>query len=170
MIENTQWYQEAHHICEHLGQRYGYTTPQVAGIVAALSPLQPWHDNLKWAITILSRENPRNQGLRRNYDKAMRIKGGEPPSQVLRGLKVRSFYANILRPWGSGPVTIDRHMLRIMGHQGDKVTKGQYYHYSQSIKRRASYYGLKGCEYQALLWVYTRGPRKQLDLFEGFQV
>ena len=54
-----------------------------------------------------------NVGLKSNVDKALAILNGAAPLDILGGDKVRTFYGNIVNPWGEG-VTIDRHAYDIV--------------------------------------------------------
>ena len=161
MIQHTYWYDEVHELCKHWAKETDHTVPQVAGIIAVLSPMVPWDTNLRWAYEVLTENEPKNYMLEVNLKKALRIKSGEHPSQVLGGLKVRSFYANILRPHGTGSITIDRHMLRLIGHSKDQVTPKQYHVIAERYKQQARLHNLKPCAYQALLWCLTRGGEKE---------
>ncbi len=150
------WYIEAYHIAEHWALQYGYTVPQVAGIIAATSPLQPWSKNLAWTRSILRDKTPRRYGLRKNYEKALAIKAGAKPSEILKGEKVRAFYASILRPRGSS-IVIDRHMLKSIQYPKRTLTKKQYQKIASYFRDKAQGHGIPGNEYQAMVWVAISG-------------
>lgn len=158
MIQGKYWYQDTHQLCKHWSQETGYSMVQVVGILAVLSPMINWSTNKKWTYQVLTRDNPPNYMFQANLDKALRIKYGENPSEVIgpKSLKVRSFFANILRPHGSS-ITIDRHMLRIIGWHKETVTPKQYRELGSMFQTQARYHKLKPCEYQAILWCHTRG-------------
>lgn len=109
-VAGCAWYTVAHDIASEIA----LTTVQGAGIIAALSPQIGWADNVAAAGAIAMGQDPAPYGaLGPNIEKARRICLGEPPSQVLGGRKVRSFYRNILMPERPGPVTVDRHALNV---------------------------------------------------------
>jgi hypothetical protein len=114
--EGEQWYPEANRMAQVVGSLTGLPShKQVAagaGILAALSPQTDWGNNLAWSLLAAS-EGTQKQTTA-NHNKAMRIRNGENPDEVLGGLKVRAFYHAILEPLNDhSPVTIDRHAVAI---------------------------------------------------------
>ena len=98
--------------CEaaELAERHGVSHRTAAGVIAALSPTCHWDRNLKLADDMLATGDCRH----RSGDairKARAIANGAAPLTILRGRKVRSFYRNIVAPYGTGYATIDRHMI-----------------------------------------------------------
>lgn len=164
VLHDKNWYVQAHHICEHWAKQYGYTVPQVVAIVAVLSPLQPWHQNLQWAKEVLSKERPKCYGLKANQQKALDIKDGKPINNVVSGEKVKSFYACILRPHCSS-VVIDRHMLKVLKVPKVTVTRKQYHLLADKLRERARYWRMVPCQFQAMVWLWQRGDLKQMELF-----
>ena len=165
VLHDKNWYVQAHHICEHWAKQYGYTVPQVVAIVAVLSPLQPWRQNLRWAKEVLSKERPKCYGLKANQQKALDIKDGKPINNVVSGEKVKSFYACILRPHCNS-VVIDRHMLKLLRVDKSAITKKQYGFLAEKIAARAKYWRMTPGQFQAVLWLWQRGDLKQMALFE----
>jgi hypothetical protein len=99
------WYAHAYAFCESLDS----DVSRAAGVVAALSPMLSWPRNMVMAEAVYAGE--RRGCLSSNIAKAVRILDGEAPLDVLRGTKVRSFYANIM---GDGDaVTVDRHAMMV---------------------------------------------------------
>jgi len=107
------WYRAAHENSVLLSARYGISTEQAAGIIAALSPQNGWENNLT-AADLFLQDPSVDVHFHDACVKSRRILAGEAPLQVLRGQKVRSFYRNILEPTRSGAVTIDRHAAAIL--------------------------------------------------------
>ena len=99
------WYDRARDLAEEIG---GGDHIKGAGIIAALSPQQPWEKNVadarRFAKTGVSGVQTGTQ-----QRKALRILEGENPSDVLKGLKETAFYGNIANPDDPNIVTIDRH-------------------------------------------------------------
>ncbi len=162
MIESKYWYQEAHELCLLWSEKYGYTAPQVAAIIAVTSPMCSWNQNLRWTHNLLQDRSTPCLGLQRNHDKALHILEGEAIHTVLGGAKVKSFYACILRPHCSS-VVLDRHMLKILQWPKKTATTKQYYFLAEKIVQRAKALHLPIPEYQALVWLWQRGDLKQLD-------
>lgn len=110
-----QWYLMAQAQARRLASRYELPLSTSVGVIAALSPGLEWLQNIVDAEALikafLENDEPPMVGVygRRNRDKALSILRGADPVDVLGGLKVRSFYANILQPNNPDPVTIDRH-------------------------------------------------------------
>lgn len=82
-----------------------------AGIVAALSPMTSWPENVKKARLLV--ETGHTYGLTANTVKAQRILAGEDSEAVLSGPKVRAFFYNIAGIDTVESVTVDRHAADI---------------------------------------------------------
>tara|TARA_E500000305_G_scaffold111355_1_gene122980 strand:- start:3631 stop:4260 length:630 start_codon:yes stop_codon:yes gene_type:complete len=119
--QGCQWYSEAHQIAYKLGKRFGLYTDQVAGVIAALSPLNKWERNVLNAETMLKAwtygtpEDAFNCSCStpdRNKEKAVRILHStetlEPHEEILNGPKVIEFYNCIVKP-EVNDVCIDGH-------------------------------------------------------------
>jgi hypothetical protein len=90
----------------------GLALEQAIGIIAALSPQQQWWQNVMLARQA-SEAGVMVQGhTTDNMRKVNEILQGAEPLDVLGGLKVRSFYVNILEAGTDDGVTIDRHAWR----------------------------------------------------------
>ena len=148
------WYPTAHRIALESG-----SVERGAGIIAALSPMMPWDRNV-----MLAREawgtGTAHGGLTANVAKAQSILEGANPLDVLGGDKVRTFYRNIVSPWGDG-VTIDRHAYDIAtntvngnGYRG--IGKRVYAELSEAYVTTASMLGIFPTELQAITWVVWR--------------
>ena len=161
MIEHKTWYIEANQLCRLWSEQSGYSVPQIASTIAVLSPLVSWSQNLKWANNLLKDPYAKCLGLQANHDKAIRILNGESINTVLKGDKVKSFYACILRPHCNS-VVIDRHMLKIVQWPKSTITSKQYFSIASKVAKRAKFHHLPIPEYQALVWLWQRGDLKQL--------
>lgn len=110
------WYPLAHVFAQDLASAYGLTVSQVCGIIAALSPQLSWYKNKAQALEFCKRmrNNEDLSGLmayKANVNKAVRIYNGAESLDVLGGMKVRSFYANLMLD--DSAVTVDRHATHI---------------------------------------------------------
>lgn len=125
--EGLQWYNVAHKFVLDLAQVYKLSIEQSAGIVAALSPQLSWARNKKITLQFCAHMRQGNEetvlhlgATGPNARKAIRIWHGEKPLGVLGGMKVISFYHNLLL--FSSHVTIDRHAacIAMFGDNGKK--------------------------------------------------
>jgi len=162
-----RWYREANSTARELAERYGVTLPQAVGVIAAISPGSRWEKNLEDAEALLAAyvyaEPLPAVGTygRRNVEKARAILRGGDPLEILGGLKVRAFYANILNPDTPGPVTVDRHArgaaYQLRGDAAAEIRSDAEYRYlADHFARGARKVGLLPHEYQATLWVTWR--------------
>ena len=152
------WYPLAHDISAEIAPdiRYG------AGVIAALSPMMPWHRNVMLARAAFAEGGLMGGALSTNVAKANRIAAGNHPLTVLGGRKVLSFYDNIVNPTGDS-VTIDRHALDIAHNRvmPDSLKsriggKALYTFYSAAYREAADYLGIHAPELQAITWVAWR--------------
>lgn len=105
-------------------------------------------------------------------DQAWRIANGEAPLSVLRGPKVRAFYANITGD--ADAVTVD--VWAVRAARGDQacvpdgrgrlryaddgtVSAREYREYADVYRRAARRLGVTPRECQAAVWVAVRGVR-----------
>lgn len=161
--EGLSWYLDAHNVSRTLAAAYGKTVEQVAGIIAALSPMNGWENNKRKAEQLLMQGNGEGCGLYRNVEKAMRIYNGEMPLDVLGGDKVRAFYATILDPTGDIDPVIDRHAFDIaVGERTDEKRrgilsrKGVYHTFANVYRDAAKIAGIGAAQMQAITWVAWR--------------
>jgi hypothetical protein len=151
------WYPNAEQVVSVLAERHHVSRPQVAGVIAALSPQQRWRRNILSADAILRGEPWAAAGYATNRAKAEAIAEGAPALMVLGGDKVRSFWANL---YGSRyAVTIDTWMQKAatgttrMGEQ----PKGAHYRRIESATiSAAAIVGETPREFQAAVWLVIR--------------
>lgn len=144
IVKGARWYEEAHAIATTFAERYSLSVEQVAGVLAAISPMQSWASNVKLGERILAGrgELTEGAGLRTNTAKANRIIKGEAPLDVLGGDKVRNFYLSILTKGAEG-ITIDRHAYDLAcntrHNEGERPQlKGARYAEYQGVYSRAA--------------------------------
>lgn len=130
-----------------------------AGLIAAISPQTPWKRNVQLAraATVGDWRGFTND----KYWKCRTILDGVDPWLVLRGMKVRSFYANILGH--KQHVTVDtwicQHFKVKTYPNTSKPGKGRkiYARLANRIRKAANLAGLEPADYQAVLWCHVRG-------------
>lgn len=165
VTQGVTWYDRAK---EHAATLDPDNLYRAAGILAALSPLNSWPQNMRLASEIYA--GKRTLGYMANgTQKALRIFDGELPLNVLGGNKVRSFYLNIVGDDTVHTVTIDRHAVDIACGRvcNDKVrthwASGKRYWLTAQMYVRAaniinSEFGtdFTGAQIQAITWVWWR--------------
>ncbi|RLB68523.1 MAG: hypothetical protein DRH08_00620 [Deltaproteobacteria bacterium] len=156
------WYDEAHVWVVRLAFKHGITTPEVAGIAATLSPRLPWHRAIAMTEAMLDGHDIRGQGLRKQVDKAQAILDGGDPYKLVSGVKVTSFFHNLMGEYSW--VTIDKWAFdQVSGRDyntGDHhmlERRGVYETYADCFRVVAFEQGLEPAVAQAVLWISTRG-------------
>ena len=105
VVDGVTWYPKAHNVGRRVAYRLGLPTVYGCGVVAALSPRNPWPNNIQQALALAEGETI--TGLSANIDKAMLIAAGHHPDNVLSGPKVIPFQDNCYRPTTSLAITAD---------------------------------------------------------------
>jgi len=162
--EGLSWYLDAHNVSRNLADAYGLTVSQVAGIIAALSPMNGWENNKRKAAQLLAQNGDGSGcGLTRNVAKAVAIYNGADPADVLNGDKVTAFYRTILDPFGDIDPVIDRHAFDIaVGERTDEKRrgalsrKGVYGEFANVYREAAKVAGIGSAQMQAVTWVAWR--------------
>lgn len=103
-----EWYAEAFAICHALAAESGYTPEQVAGVIAATSPLNEWGQNVRLAERIIRAGGLSEGYLSLGLRKCDAILAGADIEVTLNGQKTVNFYRSIVSGGADG-VCIDRH-------------------------------------------------------------
>ena len=106
-----RWYADAATISAALADKYDITWEQAAGVIAALSPLRSWGDNVNLAARAIANGGLTGGAFKDSVAKVNRILAGEKVLDVLGGDKVRAFFQCILTGGQTSAVCIDRHAL-----------------------------------------------------------
>jgi hypothetical protein len=156
------WYEEAHGHASELAAEFGYTTEAAAGVIAALSPQTGWWQNLMLARQACEL----GELIQGHTGDAMRKVNtilADPnvnPLDALGGLKVRSFYRNIVSGgWDREFVTIDRHAYDIatgVRLNGSSLTPKRYEATAETYRRASKILGMTPAQAQATAWVIHR--------------
>lgn len=165
------WYPLAHREALRMGGGRSQHLSRNAGIIAALSPMNHWTNNLRKAQQVISlrgrivaeKGKPNGIGLSGNVRKAVAIYNGADPLDVLSGDKVRAFYRTILDPTGDIDPVIDRHAFDIaIGERSDEKRrsalsrKGVYEEFAHVYREAAKVAGIGSAQMQAITWVAWR--------------
>ena len=150
------WYVDANRIASECPAG----TEAGAGIIAALSPMQRWDRNVMLARRTFEAGTLDGGALSRNVAKANAIMAGGNPLDILGGDKVRSFYTNIVDPFGDN-VTVDRHahdiaMGRFFTDSERRIGKRIYREIADEYREVSDIVGIPVPGIQAITWVTWR--------------
>ncbi len=166
-VEGARWYDEAREIARTFAKRYGFTVAQTSGVIAALSPMLGWGENVRRAEECLSafaRGETWGRCLPAGRASIARIMNGENPADVLTSQKVGAFYEGIFNP-RTERLTVDGHAKNIADHGLRRVgitsgkahmTPGQYAYYCACYTLAARIAGVTPLAMQATTWVTYR--------------
>lgn len=153
------WYKQAHYICKDLAERYNTKLETVASIISALSPRNRWPQNIKDTKTVLNAihsgfgpEDVKVCTFHKNKNKAFLL-GKEQTSITDKSLKTFSFVNNIAK-LDNNYITIDVWHLRACFGTTVRSTPSRkaYDQIRRLTIAKAEQKGLKGYEYQAIVW------------------
>lgn len=164
------WYARAREWAGSLAVLNSLPVETVVGVVAALSPLQSWEEQLTYTPLALSAfwggQPLPGPGFGANKNKAQRILQGERPLDVLSGAKVLAFFRAIMGD--TDAVVIDRHAWAIASGPdavGLSLTDKRYRETAEAYRAAAASLRvafpalaelLTPAGVQALTWVYWR--------------
>jgi len=153
------WYKQAHYICKDLAKQYNVPIAVVASIVSALSPRNKWNQNIKDTITVLnaihcnlSPDDIKVCTFHKNKYKAFLL--GQRKAQITeQSLKTFNFVRNIA-DLDENCITIDVwHLRACFGKTVNNTpTPTIYAQIKELTINKAKEKGLKGFEYQAIIW------------------
>ena len=139
-----------------------------AGVIAALSPRLRWDKNEAYArlayslkgydISEVANYIPT---LNNSRTKALRMVNGEHVSAVLgKGLKTNAFWDNILNPYTSEAVTVDKHAFDIANGvrtgYSTVITDKAYREVANLYREAAHIVGIAPLHMQAITWISWR--------------
>lgn len=175
------WYQDAYEVAEALAKANNVSVDIVAGILAALSPLNAWGHNVNLAARFLAEGGLHAGYLKANLAKARDILAGAPIIPTLSGEKVTNFYLSIITKGAQG-VCIDRHAYSLAVNtrfpEGDIPTlKGKRYAevrdaYVRAARILSREYDipLTPAQVQSVTWVVWRRKFWSEGAFDGHNV
>jgi len=153
------WYKQAHYICKDLAKQYNTKLEVVASIISALSPRNKWPQNIKDTKTVLDAihsglepDQVKVCTFHKNKYKAFLL-GKEQTSITDKSLKTFSFVNNIAN-LDNAYITIDVWHLRACFGTTIRSTPSRkaYDQIRRLTIAKAEQKGLKGYEYQAIVW------------------
>lgn len=169
------WYETANKLASKLGRLYNVTALQAAGVLAALSPLKSWDENMRIAEAYLKNGSAYHTStMMLKAQDIISYKGTLTEEFILttlNGNKIQNFFLNIAFPKSELGVTIDRHAISIAvgeslpNHMLTAITDKQYEFFADAYKIAASKVGILPHEMQAATWVKWR-KLKEAKKFE----
>lgn len=166
--EKSDWYQQANEIATSQGNKYNHEPSKVCGIMAALSPVKTWSQNIICMEQLLKTNDCGHMKAFKNKARDILKSDGSDAAilKVLNGNKISSFYLNIRYPDKAEIVTIDRHALSIAlgywitdeDHQG--MTTKQYEFFVRCYVLAAAKVDVKPLLMQSATWVKWRKIKK----------
>jgi len=177
------FYWEFHGVARVLAAAYGLRSiAHGAGLLAALSPMNNWHDNVtdafhvaQWTSRGLCRLDdtstwPVVRTTQPNREKAVRIGLGDHPEHVLKGRKVRSFYLCTAAPDAGCCIAVDRHLAcaaagEVLSDHGiTSLLATDYLRIERTYMEMAAAEGLLGHQLASVVWFAWRRMKSQSTL------
>lgn len=163
-IDGALWYDDARQIGRDLDETFKLASGSGAGILAALSPSTAWTVNVSEAWALCENGWSRRQSKANNL-KALSIRDGASPDEILGGNKVRAFYACIVDN-DQKRACIDRHAVSVYvgRHVTDAEQKGLarvgvYDRIAEAYQTAADQIGVSVEVVQAVTWVQWRAEK-----------
>jgi hypothetical protein len=168
--DHNDWYKEANDFAFQLSYRLWDKDPatrkqahaKACGIIAALSPLKSWDENMNIAKLFVLTGQVKHTAVMGQKAKDILSSDGslETISTILNGSKITSFFLNIYRPSTSQAVTIDRHAISIaLGYSitdNFSMTSKQYEFFQNCYRIASLNASIKPLQMQAITWVEWR--------------
>ncbi len=162
ITEGLEWYKKANDICKDIAQKFNTTELISASVISALSPRNKWEQNIKDAYKVFQAVQEGNEAndikvctFHTNKFKAFEIAKG---NKVISADSQKTFaFVNNIAHLDNNFVTTDVWHLRAcfnktMGSCG----KLAYNQIQKLTIKKADKLGLKGFEYQAIIWASIR--------------
>ena len=160
--EGLEWYKKANDICKDIAQKFNTSELIGAGVISALSPRNKWEQNIKDAYKVFKAieygKGPNDIKVctfHTNKFKAFEIAKGNkvisPDSQ-----KTFAFVNNIAHLDNNFVTTDVWHLRACFNKTMNSCGKLAYNQIQKLTIKKADKLGLKGFEYQAIIWASIR--------------
>jgi hypothetical protein len=179
MTDGVNWYDDTNRIANALANQFNTSVRQACAVIAAVSPLNSWGNNIVLASRILeghANNDPVTSGyLSLGLSRANRILSNpfffEDMDKFLGGNKIQAFYDSILNRGHGSLVCIDRHAMSIALNsrltQPKKLTPLQYRIISAGYVNAAHTLSIDPQILQAITWVVWRQRYWSVGAFDG---
>lgn len=162
ITEGLEWYKKANDICKDIAQKFNTSELIGAGVISALSPRNKWEQNIKDAYKVFKaiEEGKEPNDIKvctfhTNKFKAFEIAKGNkvisPDSQ-----KTFAFVNNIAHLDNNFVTTDIWHLRACFNKTMGSCGKLAYNQIQKLTIKKADKLGLKGFEYQAIIWASIR--------------
>jgi hypothetical protein len=170
------WYLDSHNYIKEMSVSLNVKFDLACGIVAVLSPMLAWSENLNLAHQLIKFNGKlpasvKSSAFPLNIEKARKMLKAKRVFPYLRGVKVVEFYHNILNPLDPDHVTIDTFMLAC--HYNKNEGLGRYFTekhigpLKQIIRGLGIKYSLLPCQVQATIWLTYHRIVKSTASYSG---
>lgn len=178
--EGRGWYDAQREMVRELAALHGIDVETIAAVIAALSPMTRWTENVAGAIRMLREFERDPNGLAprgctlfwKNAAKAWWLLHGHnglggpmtPAQAFAQSPKVFAFWRNLIGD--ENEVTVDTWMLRAMGvgeRFGNGLKPKPYRELAQDIRDAARRVGETPAQFQAIVWVAIRRQMAWFD-------
>lgn len=162
------WYAAANALAKNLDFHFH----RAAGVIAALSPRLRWDKNVEYAKLAYSLKGyevtPELLSyipvLNNSRIKAMAmVNGAEPADTLGKGLKTNAFWDNIVNPYTSQRVTVDKHAFDIANGvrtpYSTVIKDKDYREIEAAYVEAANLVGIAPLQMQAITWVTWRNRK-----------
>jgi hypothetical protein len=162
IAQGMAWYADAAGIAADFSRRYGYTLDQCAGVIAALSPMNSWGNNVRLAERFLKEGGLTSGYLTKMLAKGRAILGGAPLADVLTSNKISAFAECILSAGNTRAVCVDRHAqdialdIRHTDSARPALGKRAYALIADAYRAAGDTLGVSPARVQAITWVTWR--------------
>ena len=160
--EGFQWYKKANDICKDIAQKFNTYELIAASVISALSPRNKWEQNIKDAYKVFQAVQEGNEAndikvctFHTNKFKAFEIAKG---NKVISADSQKTFaFVNNIAYLDNNFVTTDVWHLRACFNKTIGSCGKLAYNQIQKLTiKKADKLGLKGFEYQAIIWASIR--------------
>ena len=160
--EGFQWYKKANDICKDIAQKFNTSELIAASVISALSPRNKWEQNIKDAYKVFQAVQEGNEAndikvctFHTNKFKAFEIAKG---NKVISADSQKTFaFVNNIAYLDNNFVTTDVWHLRACFNKTIGSCGKLAYNQIQKLTiKKADKLGLKGFEYQAIIWASIR--------------
>lgn len=160
--EGLEWYKKANDICKDIAENFNTSEIIVASVISALSPRNKWEQNIKDAVKVFEAIEEGKEAndikvrtFHTNKFKAFEIAKGKkvisPDSQ-----KTFAFVNNIAHLDNNFVTTDVWHLRACFNKTMGSCGKLAYNQIQKLTIKKADKLGLKGFEYQAIIWSSIR--------------
>jgi hypothetical protein len=172
------WYDEAHAEAGNMADKYNTSIEVASGVIAALSPLNSWGNNISLAHKFLRKGGLDSGYLTSGLNKAKLILNGDDIYTTLNSPKTQNFFLCIASAGRGDGICIDRHAFdiavnvrhtdstrpSIRGKRYDQVAHA----YKQAAKILSLEVGdITASQTQAVAWVTWRNRYWAEGAFDG---